>query len=252
MKDNIIEFLYPKDTKLILKHSFPIPATQKIPEWYKKLKHTALNKTIKGCMPVLDCFSAGYILRMPQDLYIHHNYTNGEKKDSSSHAAFSMQMEEVKDLKLNVNTNFQRSFHPIDQVGGKKGGCPFVEKNSNLPFYKITNPFRIKTAPGYSCLFTPPLNNRDDRFEIKSGIVDTDTFPTYINFPIIINGDKYPILDTVIKQGTPYAQVIPFKRQNWKMQIKEERGNLSANTLSIVGKIIHNYKTYFWNKKSWK
>ena len=92
MKDNIIEFLYPKDTKLILKHSFPIPAIQNIPEWYKKLKHVALNKSIKGCIPVLDSLSAGYILRMPQDLYIHHNYTNGTKKDSSFHAALSMQI----------------------------------------------------------------------------------------------------------------------------------------------------------------
>ena len=37
-----------------------------------------------------------------------------------------------------------------------------------------------------------------------------------------------------------------------KMEVKEERGNLSANALSIVGKVIHNYKTLFWNKKSWK
>jgi hypothetical protein len=137
-------------------------------------------------------------------------------------------------------------------LGGKKGGCPFVEKNSNLNLYKIANPFRIKTPPGYSCLFIPPLNNRDDRFEIISGIVDTDTFPNYINFPIVLNGDKYPVLETIIEQGTPYVQIIPFKRQGWKMEIKEDTQEKEVSELSVLGKLIYTYKNFFWDKKSWK
>jgi hypothetical protein len=104
--------------------------------------------------------------------------------------------------------------HPIQLEGS-----PYVEKNKNLPFYKIINPWIIKTPPGYSCLFVPPLNNTDDRFSIIPAIVDTDTFPNEINFPIVINGDKYPTLDTVLKKGTPYVQVIPFKRDKWKMKL---------------------------------
>ena len=135
--------------------------------------------------------------------------------------------------------------HNIIQLGGKEGGCPFVEKNSNLPFYKILNPFRIKTPPGYSCLFVPPLNNSDDRFEIISGIVDTDTFPTYINFPIVLNGDKYPVLETIIERGTPYAQVIPFKREAWQMKIKEDDIEKEVGLLSIQGMLVRAYKNYF-------
>ena len=41
MKDNIIEFLYPKRTKEILEEIFPIKATQNIPQWYKDLNHSA-------------------------------------------------------------------------------------------------------------------------------------------------------------------------------------------------------------------
>jgi hypothetical protein len=67
-----------------------------------------------------------------------------------------------------------------------------LKKIKNLSFYKIINPWKIKTPKGYSCLFVSPLNNSDDRFSIISGIVDTDTFPNEINFPIIINGDKIP------------------------------------------------------------
>jgi hypothetical protein len=60
----------------------------------------------------------------------------------------------------------------------------------------------------------------DDRFSIMPGIVDTDTFPNEINFPIVINGDKYPVLETIIEKGTPYVQIIPFKRDSWKMKFK--------------------------------
>ena len=84
------------------------------------------------------------------------------------------------------------------------------------------------------------------------GIVDTDTFPTEINFPIVINGDKYPTLETILKKGTPYVQIIPFKRDKWKMRI------IGKNTEEIrKGKtfynlnLIHIYKNKYWNKKSW-
>ena len=251
MKDNIIEFLYPKNTKPILENTLPIKAVQNIPEWFKNLKHNHKRRTIKGCIPVLDSLSAGYILRMPQDFYVHHNFTNGDKKDSVFKYAYGDFHEYIYDLDLNLNRNNSLT-HNIDQLGGKKGGCPFVEKNSNLNLYKIANPFRIKTPPGYSCLFIPPLNNRDDRFEIISGIVDTDTFPNYINFPIVLNGDKYPVLETIIEQGTPYVQIIPFKRQSWKMEVKEDPQEKGVSELSILGKLTYVYKNFFWSKKSWK
>jgi hypothetical protein len=251
MKDNIIEFLYPKKTEPLLKDVFPIRAVQNIPEWYKNLNHDTKQKTIKGCRPVADALTAGYILKMPQDFYVKHNYTEGVKKDSSFRFPYGLESNSIKDLNLNVNTN-SPAIHSIKQLGGKEGGCPFVEKNKNLPLYKIINPFRIKTAPGYSCLFVPPLNNKDDRFEVISGIVDTDTFPTHINFPIILNGDKYPVLETIIKKETPYVQIIPFKRESWKKEMKEDNEDKSIGILHLASKLIHNYKTLFWNKKSWK
>jgi len=250
MKDNIIEFLYPKKTESVLKDVFPIRSALNLPDWYKKIKHDHKTRTIKGCIPFLDALSAAYILKVPQDFFIKHNYTEGVKKDSSFKYAYEKSDLFINQLKLNMNTGPE--LHNIIQLGGKEGGCPFVEKNSNLPFYKILNPFRIKTPPGYSCLFVPPLNNSDDRFEIISGIVDTDTFPTYINFPIVLNGDKYPVLETIIERGTPYAQVIPFKREAWQMKIKEDDIEKEVGLLSIQGMLVRAYKKLFWNKKLWK
>tara|TARA_R110000744_G_scaffold346606_1_gene452149 strand:+ start:449 stop:1207 length:759 start_codon:yes stop_codon:yes gene_type:complete len=252
MKENIIKFLYPKKTEKILKEVFPIKTVQNTPEWYKKLEHTMKNRTIKGCIPVLDTLTAGYILKMPQDMYVKHNVTQGSKKDSFSRFAYAGgNSQHVEELALNINMGIP-AVHDIKQLGGKDGGCPLVAKNKNIAFYKIINPFKIKTPPGYSCLFVPPLNNGDDRFEIISGIVDTDIFPTYINFPIILNGDKYPVLETTIERGTPYVQVIPFKRDAWKMEMTEDDSRRAELDMSIMGRFIHNYKTLFWSKKSWK
>ena len=87
---------------------------------------------------------------------------------------------------------------------------------------------------------------------IISGIVDTDNYDSYINYPIIINGDKYPNLKTILKAGTPYAQVIPFKRDNWKMEIGYQKQDERWARLKMVRKFLHNYKELIWSKKSWK
>jgi hypothetical protein len=148
---------------------------------------------------------------------------------------------------VNLNSGFDT--HSLKQVEGS----PFIEKNKHLPFYKILNPWKIKTPKGYSCLFVPPLNNSDDRFSIIPGIVDTDTFPNEINFPIVINGDKYPILETIIKKGTPYVQIIPFKRDSWKMTTKSRKPKEIQNYRLFYGlKLLNIYKDKYWNKKSWK
>ena len=102
-------------------------------------------------------------------------------------------------------------------------------------------------------MFVPPLNNSDDRFNIISAIVDTDTFPNEVNFPIIINGDKYPVLETTIEKGTPYVQIIPFKRDNWKMVLKSRKQNDIRNSRIFYGlKNLHIYKEKYWSKKLWK
>jgi len=115
------------------------------------------------------------------------------------------------------------------------------------------SPWTIKTPSGYSCLFLPPLNNADDRFSIIPGIVDTDIYPGEINFPIIVNGDKYPILETIIKMGTPFVQIIPFKREPWKMKIDNlDEKKLNKFKFKFGSSIYQTYKNLYWNKKSWK
>tara|TARA_R110000751_G_scaffold253182_1_gene352785 strand:+ start:82 stop:828 length:747 start_codon:yes stop_codon:yes gene_type:complete len=248
MLKNIIKF---KANKEYIKHYqgyLPIPAKGNIPEWFKKLEHSVANKTIKGCMPFLDSMTAGYILKMPVDYYIAHNVEHEGKLKTGMLSG----TEPLKrfDVSREINLNYgQEEMHNTRQLGES----PYVEKNKNLPVHKILNPWLIKTPPGYSCLFLPPMNNTDDRFSIIPGIVDTDTFIQEINFPFIVNGDKYPTLETTIKIGTPYVQVIPFKRESWKMKIEPlDFEEIQQNIFSKAKRVLHNYKNLMWHKKSWK
>jgi len=231
-----------------LKEDYPTPIKLNIPEWFKQIKHSFPDRTIKGCMPFLDALTSGYLLKIPQDFQIRHNFLNSDgKKDSFSSFGLNPFHEFIK--KKGINLNVGTSSHPIEQLSGS----PLIDKNKNLPFYKISNPWKIKTPKGYSCLFVPPLNNSDDRFSIISGIVDTDTYENEVNFPIVINGDKYDQLDTIIKKGTPYVQIIPFKRDSWKMKIKEEDESKILNRQTFYHlELINKYKNTFWKKKSWK
>jgi len=251
MFDKEIEFSAHEDY-FALEEDYPITTKLNIPEWYKKLEHTVLNKTVKGCMPFLDTLTSGYLLKMPQDFNVRHNVDNKNEKgeifkDSFQTFGLHDQSQLLHAKNINLNSSFDN--HSIKQLEGSS----LIEKNKNLPFYKILNPWKIKTPKGYSCLFLPPLNNSDDRFSIIPAIVDTDTFPNEINFPIVINGDKYPILETIIKKGTPYVQVIPFKRDSWKMIIKSRAQKEIQNSRLFYGlKLLNIYKDKYWNKKSWK
>jgi hypothetical protein len=251
MFDKEIEFSAHEDY-FALKEDYPTPIKLNIPEWYKKLEHTLLNRTIKGCMPFLDTLTSGYLLKIPQDLSIRHNVDNKNQKGESfkdSFQTFGLHDMSKFLIEKSINLNSGADVHSLKQVEGS----PFIEKNKNLPFYKILNPWKIKTPKGYSCLFIPPMNNSDDRFSIIPGIVDTDKHPIEINFPIIINGDKYTILETTIKKGTPYVQIIPFKRDSWKMTLKSRPQKEVQNLKLFYGlKTLNTYKDKYWNKKSWK
>lgn len=85
-----------------------------------------------------------------------------------------------------------------------------------------------------------------------SGIVDTDSYDQRVNFPYIVNGDKYPYIDELIKAGTPYVQVIPFKRQNWSMKVKsmnDEEIKITRRKLTIGEKMVHTYRNTFFIKQ---
>jgi len=244
------------DSLIIQSHTdlniLPQPIKLNIPKWFKSLNHSADDKTIKGCIPFLETLQSGYLIRNYQDTRIKHNVlnewkgTDGKKIHGKGEVKYS-----ISEPELGRKLNYPEG--PQLHKPGQLGESPLVEKNKNLEFHKILNPWIIVTPPGYSCLFTAPLNNRDDRFEIISGIVATDTYYNHINFPFTLNGDKYEHIDTIIKVGTPVAQVIPFKRESWShsiglVDIKKKYSVINT----IQASFLHAYKRFFWRKAKWK
>tara|TARA_R110000737_G_scaffold302390_1_gene309493 strand:- start:542 stop:1273 length:732 start_codon:yes stop_codon:yes gene_type:complete len=238
MNKKIIEFSAHKEY-LKYKEEFPKPIKLNIPDWYKKLEHNLDHKTIKGCIPFLQTLVSGYQLTLPQDFYLKHNSFTKDKIKTTLQPSFLVN----KDFNLNI-------VREAEQHHGKQvKDSPHLKKNGGLSIHKFLNPWRIKTPPGYSCLFVPPLNNTDERFSIIPAVVDTDTFDLYINFPFVVNTDKFPVLDTELKKGTPYVQIIPFKRNSWKMKIKaiDENKDFWQKGKYFL-KNIHVYKNTLWNK----
>jgi hypothetical protein len=239
-----IQFLTTEDYYLT-KNEFPEPIKFNLPNWYKNLEHTHEERTIKGCMPFLDTLTSGYLIKLPQDVHVKNGFKN-ENGIKYVHMKYALAA-----YPFLGRSNYLNNDHPEIHSGKQVKGSSFVGNYEDEVIHKWLNPWTIKTPPGYSCLFTAPLNNRDDRFEIISGIVDTDTYDRQINFPFILNSAKYPELDTIINKGTPIVQVIPFKRDEWKMKIGVSKINTVSTLLKESFYLFRNYQRMFWRKKKW-
>lgn len=190
--DNVIEFYCIEELYGVLPE--PKPASKCIPEWYKKVKgfcgHSPSgmpNPTIKKCLPVLDAMSEGYIIPLQGDVHFVSNH------DCSL----------IKVCPPDTITFDVIERHPLQQVDSP--AWP-VSKHDPL---KFLNHWMIKTKPGWSCLFTAPMNHLDLPYTAMSGVVDTDKYHRPINFPALWNAKNY---DGTLPAGTPVVQVIPFKR----------------------------------------
>lgn len=212
----------------------PIPAVTLLPQWYKDLHPYVGGKkeytegtsgTIKKCMPVFDAMSAGYLILFPCDVHVSRNL------DGSP--AFKWPIE----YKL-VNE------HSKDQASTLK-----IPEDKAPQLLKWSNPWRIKVPEGWSVLFTQPMHRDDLPFTILPGIVDADQFKLSVQFPFLL--DKG--FEGVIPAGTPMAQVIPIKREEWRASYSSVTVNASQKNLQEHSIYFENrYKRTFWNRKVYK
>ena len=189
----------------------PQPASKFIPEEYKKLKrhaHDDLHQpTVKTCIPFLDSLTAGYIIPFDQDYLV-----NPVESDFTVTPA----NREEDDIGYHNRAQLPKEWQ---KTTGENAG-------------KFHNKWLIKTPPGYSCLFIQPMNRLEPRFQIISGIVDTDTYINTVNFPFILHKRDKQFL---IKKGEPMVQVIPFKRDSWKMWAGFYMEKLHSKTINMLG-----------------
>lgn len=172
-----------------------------IPQWFKDIpakvklrsNDTKEDLSIKRCIPVLDAITTGYYLVTTKD----YTFEYDKELEVSKISGYDVSQRNI-------------TMHPATQLGG----MPFSPEYIKYA-YKWGNEYTIKTPPGYSILFTHPLNYPYLPFYTLSGVVDTDTYIMPVLFPFIMKNN----FEGIIPAGTPVIQIIPFKRDDWKSDI---------------------------------
>ena len=235
----------------------PVPIKKVMPEWYKNLEVFTNNDmrmpTVRKCVPVLDAVSSGYAILAPTDLSFTKEINETFEDGSFNYNIIgSTGRESVIQRPNPVDLNYEVQGHPTAQID------PNMFYFDEIPVaMKLLNPWIVKTPPGYSCIFTPPFNTERQDIRIITGIVDTDKFFNHVNFPFALrdwNHEKEQI--KIIKKGTPIALVFPYKRDNWKMEIKHEpklyEKHMNKWGWDYFSNFIDLYKNKIWTKKKYK
>lgn len=177
----------------------PYPAFKNMPQWFRDLElyvprdmhrdhFGGVPMTAKHCLPMLDAQSMGYIMPLYADMNVRTNHDG--KRVHITHPR-------------NEPVGSTHDAHQVGGEGGVTGGRPAV---------KFHNPWVIKTRPGWSTLFVPPINLFEEkRFTCLAAMVDTDTYPKQVNFPAVWHMDDY---DDIVKAGTPLVVAIPVRRKD--------------------------------------
>lgn len=165
----------------------PVSARRAFPGWLQvmpSLVEGAAHSTVRRCPGLLDYLGLGYMLPVWGDVTIR---STGELVNSVVHSPAS-----------GIG-----SFAPSQTPGMPKrqGASEFT--------LKFSSPWAMVTPPGWSTLILPWEFDRDSRFDVVPGVVDTDV---YHQVSVIARWNANDDTEQVVKAGTPLAHLIPFQR----------------------------------------
>ena len=180
----------------------PFSSKKAIPDWLQNqiAEFEDGGKTIKKCQPFLDGVTAGYIIPMPDDAIV--------RKTSKF------------DFEISGPGGNFLSAHGYAQYDNAWFKDRLV--------IKFNNPWVIKTPKEYSCYVCQPNGKNIRPFYTIPAVVDTDVYDLTVAFPFVWMEHKIGT-EVEIPKGTPMAQIIPFKRDNWNMQIEDANTEIWAN-----------------------
>lgn len=221
----------------------PAPASKFVPEWYRRqpgsiddaaaIPKGGMTSTIKRCMPIFDLMTAGYMITAPCDIYI--DATNPEKLSWSVPQALKSFGSDL----VATHGIEQYNHYPLDKTKYHKD------------LFRIMPFWVVQTPPGYSSLIMNPMHQDHQPFWAFGGIIDTDKFLSDGHFSFMIEKD----FKGIIKQGTPLAQVIPIKREDWESEsvnAKEAAPLFLKQRLNVRSVFINAYKNKFRQEKKYK
>ena len=230
MNRNLIEF-HAADPSVV---PAPYPAARGVPHWLKDMPmdqplerptpegpRTQQVPTVKRCPPFLEAMTCGYLIPLAGEV----SFTrtgNGE-------------------LQFRATGKIVDTQHPLQVRGSPMQGAIIV---------KFINPWVVKTPPGYSSLFLPPLNNFELPFQVLSGLVETDTYYRPVHFPTVCL--LRPGQSVTLKRGTPIAQVVPIRREDWQSRaLPWDAGARQEIEQAMQDNREDFYKDRHWKKKAY-
>jgi len=207
----------------------PDRAAKSIPEWYRHaerfMKDTG-QSSFKNCMSFLDAMIAGYTMVTPCDIRFFEEDGVVKAEVSDERYASCIQARPV-----------MESFHVPE------GYYP-----NHFAWFSI---YGVQAPEGYSALFTTPMNRFDLPFMTTSGIIESDSFSNPGNMPFFVRKG----FEGTIPAGTPFVQIIPFKREDWNAIVRMpeilEIRQYAKMSFKLRGMVTGYYKKKYWIRKNW-
>ena len=187
--------------------SRPGPVLKTIPDWYRKADRYARDPatgefaqlpdaggkipTWKACPALYDVMGSGYTYKTPCDIEFFLD------KDGTIQARVLDEQHQ--------NFLFERM--PLDRFP--------VPQGYHARHFAWCPDWAVELPPGYSALYTQPLNRFELPFLTMGGIVDNDKVHLPGTMPFFV----LKSFTGVLPAGTPYAQIFPFCREHWSAEI---------------------------------
>jgi len=187
--------------------------------YFGRSKETAIKTaggTVKRCPAIIDLLAEGFIIPMWADFLVQRDMETLEW-DNKGVGQYGIE------------------FHNRQQIKGWE-----LKKTDFPEGVKFINPWRIYTPKGYSVMFMQPTYQFEKRFTVLPGIVETDSY-NHINFPTIWHTTK----DAVINRGTPFIQVIPFKRDEFDLDVGQMTDKQIQNDLLEKNELNSKFKNAY-------
>jgi hypothetical protein len=204
--------------------SAPKPTSKDLPNWYisadrfckrpggETYVHPDGSKepSWKACPALYDVLTTGYVYKTPCDIEFF--------IDDNNNIAVKVADRRYMDV-VQVRNPIQDFVEPLGY------------HKKHFAWYPG---WGVEVPDGYSVLYSQPFNRYDLPFLTTSGIVDNDKVNLPGTMPFFISKDWVGVLPA----GTPYAQMMPFKREDWSSEHVELPNNL------IIKRNVENGRKY--------
>lgn len=244
MMSNVIHFIANRPWLNKDQAHKPSPIIRYMPKWFREAdrfaKHPVTNEywigpdkgkipTWKACPALFDIMSTGYSLVTPCDI------------------EFFINEKGIIDCKIN-DPRYRDFCSARPQMPQFEHPHGFYKDH-----FAWFPEWAIKAPEGYSVLYASPFNRYDLPFMTVSGIIDNDKVNLPGSMPFFIR-DGWT---GVIPAGTPYAQMVPFKREDWASDyVFEDSKTMTRNNMENSKKYRVPdggvYKNTVWSKRTYE